>query len=260
CVFVLLFGLVAFAQERASPYEFDMKKDLAAMGVAGGLAAVPLFLHVKHSCPSTPSTTSSSTPICSASNVNGFDRGIAGRSNDAIDVVSYGAAAAAVGWPFAAMYLDAPNGALTDGLVTGQAVLMNLAVNQWVKYGVHRTRPFVYNLPVNDKTRDKDGSYYSFYSQHTSLAFAAGISYARTYALRHPARGRRWLVYTAAIGGGAAVGSMRVLAGRHFPTDVMTGAAAGTSMGVLIPWLHQKRPATGLIVLPAPSGASVSLR
>jgi len=130
CVFVLLFRLVASAQEASqTPYEFHMKTELPAMGVAGGLAAVPLFLHVDHSCLSTKS--------CSASNVNGFDRGIAGRRNDTIDAVSYGVAAAAVGWPFAATFLDASvsNGALADSLVTGQAVLMNVAVNQWVKYG-----------------------------------------------------------------------------------------------------------------------------
>src|SRR5215510_6590609 len=200
CGFVLLFRLPAFAQEQSqTPYEFNVKTDLPAMGVAGGLAAVPLFLHVDHRCV----VTSVSTSPCPASNVNGFDRGIAGRRNDTIDAVSYGAAAAAVGWPFAAMFLDASasKDALIDGLVTGQAVLMNVAVNQWVKYGVHRTRPFVYNLPEGDKLRGKDGSYYSFYSAHTSIAFAAGISYARTYALRHPKSRRRWLVYTAAIAG-----------------------------------------------------------
>jgi len=102
-------------------------------------------------------------------------------------------------------------------------------------------------------------NYYSFYSQHTSIAFAAGISYAKTYALRHPASRRRWLVYTAAVAGGSAVTSMHVLAGRHFPTDVMTGTDAGTGMGLLIPWLHHKGAAQAGR-LPVPSGDAVSLR
>ncbi len=146
-----------------------------------------------------------------------------------------------------------------DGLVTGQAVLVNVALNQMVKYAVHWPRPFIYGIQSGAELTKND-SYYSFYSQRTSIAFAAGISYARTYALRHPARRRRWLVYTAAVGGGSAVASMRVVAGRHFPTDVMTGAAAGTGVGLLIPWLHHKDTAASLTMLPVPSGAAVSLR
>jgi membrane-associated phospholipid phosphatase len=194
--------------------------------------------------------------------VNGFDRGTTTRNSDTIDKISTGAAVAAAGWPVAAIFLGAgkSKGTLTDALVTGQAVVLNVALNQWIKLAVHRPRPFVYSLTDGNELLNENGSYYSFYSQHTSVAFAAGISYARTYALRHPTSGRRWLVYIAAIGGASAVGSMRVLAGRHFPTDVMTGAAAGVGMGLLVPWLHQKGTIPNLTAVPVPSGAAVSLR
>ncbi len=253
CLVLVICG-PAFGQDQPSqtPYEIRLKPDLLTFGAASGLALLPVFLNnVQRSC-----------PPCSASNVNAFDRGTAGRRNDTIDKISTGAVAAAVGWPVAAMFLDAntSKGALVDGLVTGQAVLVNVAINQMVKYGVHRPRPFVYSLKPDDDLLKEDDTYYSFYSQHTSVVFAAGISYTRTYALRHPRSRRRWVVYTAVIGGGSAVGSMRVLAGRHFPTDVLTGGAVGTSMGLLIPWLHRKSTVPGLTVVPVPSGAAVSLQ
>ena len=43
-------------------------------------------------------------------------------------------------------------------------------------------------------------------------------------------------VATVAIGGSVAV--ERVLAGRHFYTDVLVGAAAGLVVGTTVSWVH----------------------
>jgi membrane-associated phospholipid phosphatase len=45
----------------------------------------------------------------------------------------------------------------------------------------------------------------------------------------------------------AATASLRVVAGKHFITDVITGAAAGTAIGILIPYLHQKTLPDGVL-------------
>ena len=141
-----------------------------------------------------------------------------------------------------------------------QAVLVNVALNQAVKVAADRPRPLVYGLAADDPLLDKNDNYLSFYSAHTSVVFAAGISYAKTFALRHPQSRYRWLVFAAAVGGGATVGSLRVLSGRHFPTDVIAGAAAGTSMGLLIPQLHRRGTTTGVSIVPTRSGAFVSVQ
>ena len=146
-----------------------------------------------------------------------------------------------------------------DGLVVGEAILVNTAVNQLTKIAVRRPRPLLYDSPTKAELDNAD-NYRSFYSQHTSLTFAAGLSYARTFALRHPQSRYRWLGYTAAVGAGMAAGTLRVLSGKHFPTDVLTGAAAGTAAGLAVPWLHPKRNATRVTVLPTRSGMTMSLR
>ncbi|HVR03240.1 MAG TPA: phosphatase PAP2 family protein [Polyangia bacterium] len=46
------------------------------------------------------------------------------------------------------------------------------------------------------------------------------------------ALGRRWR------SGSALVGVARVEAGSHFPSDVLVGAAVGTSFGLAVPALH----------------------
>jgi membrane-associated phospholipid phosphatase len=39
----------------------------------------------------------------------------------------------------------------------------------------------------------------------------------------------------------ATVGTLRVLSGKHFPTDVLTGAVVGSALGWLIPELHRNK-------------------
>lgn len=256
--FVLLIAVSpAFSQEpppTPTPYELRKKIDVPVFVGAGAAALVPVFLidRVNADCP------------CPVSDVNGFDRVATGRRSDSLDKVSTGAVVAGVAWPVAAIFLDSKTtrkDAMVDALITGQSVLVNVAINQVVKIAVQRPRPFVYGRPEGDPVVDDNDNYLSFYSQHTSVVFSAGISYARTFALRHPDSPRRWLVYTAAAGGGAAIGAMRILSGRHFPSDVLVGAASGTAMGILIPWLHQKRPSTAkLSIVPTRSGAMLSLR
>ena len=249
--------LTAYSQEQPSPtpYKMDLQKEWPVLGAAATAAILPEVFkdHVKKSCP------------CDIADVNGLDRGTAGRKNDGIDKVSTAAVVGAVASPYAAIFVDKRtwSDAVVDGFVTGEAILVNVAFNQVIKLAAHRPRPMIYGLQDLPETHDllnKPDNYFSFYSQHTSVVFAAGVSYARTFALRHPQSRRRWLVYTAAIGGGATVASLRVLAGRHFPTDVMTGAAAGTSFGLLIPKLHRKSPTAAVSIVPTRSGAAVSVR
>jgi hypothetical protein len=55
----------------------------------------------------------------------------------------------------------------------------------------------------------------------------------------------------------------RVRSGEHFPTDVMAGALAGASIGVLVPHSHRSQdqpPAVWVGVAPVPNGGTLSLQ
>jgi membrane-associated phospholipid phosphatase len=43
------------------------------------------------------------------------------------------------------------------------------------------------------------------------------------------------------LGTAAAVGGLRIAAGKHFPTDILAGAAVGSLVGYLVPRLHLRR-------------------
>ena len=123
-----------------------------------------------------------------------------------------------------------------DLVVMGEALLVNGALNELVKVAVRRPRPFTYD----GHELQRSDSYLSFYSSHASTAFTVGMAYATTFSLRHPTSGYRYLVYGAVIAGGGTTGLLRILAGKHFPSDVLVGALMGSAVGVTVPMLHRR--------------------
>jgi membrane-associated phospholipid phosphatase len=251
-VLLLMTGTAGLAQSPPlpSPYEPEVKSELLVIGLAGGAALAPLLLddNVDRSCP------------CDASSLNRLDRATAGRRSNAFDRASYvPVILAGVAPAIPIIFGDSKSHAFADALITGEAVLVNVAINQWVKVAVERPRPFLYGLPPSDPALEEAENYMSFYSQHTSVTFAAAISFARTFALRRPQSKYKWVVYSTAIGTGVAAGTMRVLAGKHFPTDVLTGAAAGAAIGLTVPWLRSKPRGAQISVVPMRSGATFSV-
>jgi membrane-associated phospholipid phosphatase len=78
-----------------------------------------------------------------------------------------------------------------------------------------------------------------------------------TATLRYDAGAWPW-VATGLLGTSVAV--ERVLAGRHFYTDVIVGAVAGTVFGVTIPLLHRRGDgAPRLTAVPVRGGVAVAL-
>jgi len=137
-----------------------------------------------------------------------------------------------------------------DLIVMGEAMLVNGALNELVKVAVRRPRPFTYD---GHELQEPD-SYLSFYSAHSSNAFAMGMAYATTFSLRHPRSGYRYLVYGAVIAGGGTTGLLRVLAGKHFPSDVLVGALMGSAVGITVPLLHRRHQ---LSVAVSPGGVAL---
>lgn len=124
-------------------------------------------------------------------------------------------------------------------------IVETTVVNQAVKFVVGRERPFVHALSEEQKgliTEHKADKNLSFYSGHTNAAFslvaAAGtVSHLRGY--RH--NRHSWVIWAVGIPAAASVGLMRMGADKHYLTDVLVGAAAGTVFGVGMPLLMHVR-------------------
>jgi len=143
-----------------------------------------------------------------------------------------------------------------DGLVIAEAVALNGALTQIVKFAVGRERPFVHALPAAQRplTAHPADNNVSFYSSHTSFAFALAVSTGTVASLRRT----RWATAIWAVGlaGAATVGYLRIAADQHYFTDVLVGAAAGSAIGFVVPYGFH-RQAGALAVSPVPGGGAM---
>jgi len=98
-------------------------------------------------------------------------------------------------------------------------------------------------LPNPDHSQGPDDANLSFYSGHTNFTFALAAAAATVGRLR----GYRWAPAALLVGGlvAATTGYLRIAADQHYLTDVLTGAAVGTTIGVAVPYLHRPCPGHG---------------
>jgi membrane-associated phospholipid phosphatase len=82
----------------------------------------------------------------------------------------------------------------------------------------------------------------SFFSGHTSQAFAAAGAQCMHH-LHLPLYGNLtpFVPCAASFAVAAMAGGLRIMADRHYMSDVLTGATIGTLVGVLVPWLLHYR-------------------
>src|SRR6185503_9514255 len=87
--------------------------------------------------------------------------------------------------------------------------------------------------------------YVSFYSGHTGFAFSSALSGAYLFSLRSPDPWARRVMWASELGLAGATATLRIVAGRHYPSDVLVGLVAGAAFGVGVPWLHGYRELPG---------------
>jgi membrane-associated phospholipid phosphatase len=129
-----------------------------------------------------------------------------------------------------------------DALIVLEATALSANLNQIVKLLVGRERPFVHALSADQKahTDHPADNNLSFYSGHTSPAFALAVAAGTVATLRgYRAAPAVWAV---GLPLAAFTGYLRIAADKHYLTDVLTGAVLGSSVGFLVPFfLHGRR-------------------
>ena len=108
-----------------------------------------------------------------------------------------------------------------------EVLAINGLLTDITKYIVGRQRPSSY-FETRDEKKD---AFKSFFSGHTSSAFAVGTSTAMMLSNEHPhQRGLIWIsTYTIA----SLTGYYRIAADKHYTSDVFMGAIIGTAIGYL---------------------------
>lgn len=238
CAFALLLPGSARADDPpqvprpASPYRFRFMLELPLIGLGAAGASAVLV----------PPTPPECLPDCQApSNLSGLDARVLGNyspaAHTAADVLVFSLMLA----PHA-VNLIATGGRdnvwLEDAAITFESVLLTQGLTQVTKAATSRSAPIVYDAGVPLEEREGSDALRSFWSGHTATAFAAATSFAVSYWLRHPRDPWRWVVLASLESAALITGLLKIRAGYHYPTDIAAGAAAGVSVGVLVPMLH----------------------
>jgi len=129
---------------------------------------------------------------------------------------------------------------LEDALILAQAASWNSALNLNVRATRVHPRPFVYGTAAPESERREGQAAGSFYSGHASGAFLGAVYLATVYPLRHPEFEHQGLLWAGSLTAASGVAALRVAAGKHFPSDVIAGAAMGSLIGLGFVHLHLK--------------------
>ncbi len=202
--------------------------DGASLGAAFVLAVVPEALKL-------PSGAPACAP-CDPATLWGPDRWAVGPHARAAAAASTAGAVGVVGFAgLALVWHRSVRDARGAALAYANAVGWSAAAAQWLKVIVGRERPVMYTGDAVAAGADRDNRR-SFPSGHTTVAFSAATAYLVIAGREHlPHRTRTALLL---YGGALATGVLRVAAGKHFPTDVLGGAALGTGIGWLAATIH----------------------
>ncbi len=193
---------------------------------------------------------------CDRSTINALDRTVLGNHNGAAKTVSDIGLVSLVALPFALDLGDvliarardrSPTRARhlrswgKDIVVLLETFAVTYASTNVVKLAVRRARPYSYDAASDVADPTQNDARLSFYSGHAALSFAMATSYAYLFQTRHPHS--RWVapVWVLGMSLASVTAIARVEAGKHFWTDVIVGAAAGASIGLLVPALHRNR-------------------
>lgn len=239
----MLLPSIANSQDATSPYKTEWFRDGAV--TAGGIGATVIgnILIEKKT-----RLTEADLAQLNIDDVNGFDRFSAGNYDDGAETVS--------DFPFYGSFL-APLLLLLDDDIKQNAPQVYLLYGQTLSIagGLYsmtagissRKRPYVYTSDTPLELRTDKQATNSFYAGHTAATAAATFFLAKVYHDFNPDSPARPYIWAAAATVPAAVGYLRLRAGKHFLSDNIVGYAIGTGIGILVPELHRRNSAFTLV-------------
>lgn len=248
-VFCLLYcvQIHTFSQ---SVYTADLGKDIIIGTLSLGIGISPFFIN---------NEPENIPGVLNKNDINSFDQSIMFAYNKPLDVISNYGVYSLLLLPILSVVPNIKdiNILLTYGVMYGEAFLLTFGTKELLKNAIIRYRPYMYADGVPD---GKETDYYnSFPSGSTAYAFLGATFLSTTFSQEFPESKWKLPIIIGSYTLAAGIGSMRLLSGSHFLTDVFAGAAIGSLYGWLIPWLHLKNNEKYTII-PTGNGIIVSLK
>ena len=217
------------------PYRLDWKRDAIIGGTAVALYGTHLAVKLTQD---RDSARDHGIDRLHKSDVNFVDRAMMHSYSRSLDLTGDILLACTMAAPFALAIHQEKETIITEAVMYAETLLIAHSVKELTKDAVTRWRPYCYYDDTKSKLLRDDDSGRSFMSGHASMAFASASFLTTVYAHMHPEEKKKYLVAGGSFAAAAAVGTLRVLSGNHFLTDVLAGALWGTAVGYLVPQLH----------------------
>ena len=149
----------------------------------------------------------------------------------------------------------------TNGVMYVETLLIANGLKELAKLAVNRKRPYMYSdrdLP-QDEIDNGDWAK-SMPSGHTTFAFASAAFLTYTFCRYFPDSPWRIPVSIGSYALATGVAALRVSSGKHFLSDVLAGAAIGTVVGVMVPFLHTLKTKNNMSVAVTGNGLSFTVK
>ena len=147
-------------------------------------------------------------------------------------------------------------------VIAGMALetfFINDGITNTLKALTKRFRPFTYNPDVPIEEKLSTGARYSFASGHSSNTAALGFFSAKVFSDLYPDSRWKPVIWSLGVTLPALTGYLRYRAGKHFPTDIISGYILGASVGYLVPHFHKiSNDDMALSLIPIPNGMVLS--
>ena len=206
--------------------------------------------------------TSSSINTLNYKNINKLDQNLMSSYNDNLESASDILLGSFIlGSVFASPYIvNNKNEFVTLGIMYFEVLSINLGINMFAKYIVDRPRPLLYDTKLDneEKLLNAQDNNMSFYSGHTTMAFATAFFISTVYSDLNSESNFIPIIWTGSMLCATGVATLRMTAGMHFFTDVITGAIISSAITYGIVKLHKKRKDSKLSISPN-IGSSIGL-
>jgi len=132
--------------------------------------------------------------------------------------------------------------ALQLALIDAEAIAITTIVTTTMQRAVGRARPFMRECASNPNDPNCAGSANSrnssFISGHASLAFTGAATLCVQHSRLSLYGSADWAVCPAALGIATGASLLRVVADKHWTTDVIAGAVVGGAVGAVVSAVH----------------------
>ncbi len=218
-----------------SPYQLSWETDgyILGTGLTAGLTALIIDSKLDK-------ITQEEINKLSTSDINAFDRLRMGKYSAGLsatsDVFLLGMASLPAGFLFDS---KSNNDIVTIASMYFETMLIAGAIPYITKGSVQRFRPYTYEEDLEFSIKEDAEGRRSFFSGHSATSFASAVFLSKVYSDYFPDSKYIPYIWAGSLLLATTVAIMRIESGKHFLTDVITGAIFGSLVGYIVPELHK---------------------